>query len=241
MCTLSSGPGRSVARFELAGLVREVGLFILMILIAGMLLVAEVFFLNHIGTLASASVEGSTPPAATNQVPPAPGTEETASTEATDLTDVAELDPEALKAQLDDVCRYDDSVPALTNVAGFTSGAPSIGSDTAGVAIIEFFDPNCPALQDAARSNADHHGGVGRSCQNLLPSVPDLALFVHASGSTLSGRRSGTFRGDARPPDGAPTARRSFNRRNWSTSQTKWAWIAVNSVGTSTLANIARG
>lgn len=150
--------GKSVARFELSDLVREVGLFVLMTLVAGMLLVGEVFFLNRIGTLeAVATAEISAPaktsaptetlaPVTDSAVPafPSGGTVETTPTDLSGSNDVARPAAEEVKARLDQQCQFDPAMAEIPNVAALTRSAPYVGSDTASVSLIEFFDPNCP-------------------------------------------------------------------------------------------------
>ncbi|MFV1980961.1 MAG: vitamin K epoxide reductase family protein, partial [Rhodothermia bacterium] len=138
--------GKSVAQFELSDLVREVGLFILMTLIAGMLLVAEVFFLNRIGTLEPMSAAETSAPANESVTPPSPSgaTPATIPTGQSGSGDIAQMDPEEVRARLDQVCRFDPAMGEIPNVAALTRNAPYLGSDTASVALIEFFDPNCP-------------------------------------------------------------------------------------------------
>jgi len=139
--------GKTVARFELADLVREVGLFILMTLIAGMLLVGEVFFLNKIGTLETVSAAPSGTPAAQSPAASAPdsrvpGEEGDAQAGGGD-DDVAQLDSDELKARLDRECHFDPAMAEISNVAALTRSAPHVGSDSASITLIEFFDPNC--------------------------------------------------------------------------------------------------
>ena len=138
--------GKSVARFELADLVREVGLFILMSLIAAMLLVGEVFFLNRIGTLEPVSTVETLAPsiestATSTQAPTnsAPNPVVPSGSE-----NVARLDSEEVKARLEEVCKFDPTMAEIPNLAALTKNAPYVGSDTASVALVEFFDPNCP-------------------------------------------------------------------------------------------------
>lgn len=148
--------GKSTPRFELAELVREVGLFLVMILIAGMLLVAEVFFVNQIGTLeltsANHSTESSTAQAPESRLPDesqsqaagsqADNDSESVSAVADDGND-RELTEEE-KARLDQVCQFDPTTPDIPNFAAITRGAPYEGPADADVALVEFFDPNCP-------------------------------------------------------------------------------------------------
>lgn len=139
--------GKTVARFELADLVREIGLFILMSLVAGMLLVGEVFFLNRIGTLETVSAAPSSVAATESTAATSPASklpEVDPAGQAAGEKEVAQLDSDEAKAGLDQACHFDPAMAEIPNVGALTRTAPYIGSDSASVTLIEFFDPNCP-------------------------------------------------------------------------------------------------
>jgi protein-disulfide isomerase/uncharacterized membrane protein len=137
--------GKTTPRFELAELVREVGLFILITLIAGMLLVGEVFFVNRIGTLPGVSATESL-----QTQPDEPHTQSAASdtdlanAESAEAEAAAEADPSEVLAQLQRQCNYDPAAADIPDMDALTRRAPYVGADTASVAMVEFFDPNCP-------------------------------------------------------------------------------------------------
>jgi protein-disulfide isomerase/uncharacterized membrane protein len=134
--------GKAVPKFDLGELVREVGLYILMILVAGILLVAAVFFVNRIGTLEASGVAQAavTAPPGTSTTPSG----ETALGESSVEAESVAPDPEEVEAELERVCHFDGSVPDIPDMASMTRDAPYYGDETAGVAMVEFFDPNCP-------------------------------------------------------------------------------------------------
>jgi protein-disulfide isomerase len=160
--------GKSTPRFELADFVREVGLFLMMVFIAGLLLVAELLFLNRLGTLESQAGMAAAPVAPQSGVvesppiepqpdPPAvidgpDGGGEDAGTDAAETAQVAEAneaeaqaaEDAVLKARLDEMCRFDDALGEIPDVAGLVRNAPFVGSESADIVMIEFFDPNCP-------------------------------------------------------------------------------------------------
>jgi protein-disulfide isomerase/uncharacterized membrane protein len=148
--------GKAVMKLDLAALVREVGLFILMLFVAAMLLVAEVFFLNKIGTMeygaASSGQAAMTSPSQADVRQPSSRTqdppEQAAAQAGNEEAGESEIDPEALAARLDQMCRFDPGMPVIQDVSRLVSSAPYVGDDTASVSLIEFFDPNCPHCKD---------------------------------------------------------------------------------------------
>lgn len=176
--------GRAVPRFELAELVREIGLYILMVLIAGMLLVAQVFFLNRIGTLDSPAVAEAVPQPSSRVEPAAPSDPgsraradqempvagESARNDTQDESPpgpsgeseaVAEMDPEEVKALLDRECRFDGSIAPIQDVEALTRRIPFIGPDTADVIVIEIFDPNCPHCKQLYEDTSEIMARIG--------------------------------------------------------------------------------
>lgn len=121
-----------VPTFDLPGLVREIGSFLFMIMIAMLLLIGDVFFVNRLGTLE----------AATAQV--LESTEQDFSPNASGSATGTPLDSAGQAAELAATCRYDDSEPTLADFDQLISGAPTVGDPAAPVRIVEFFDPNCP-------------------------------------------------------------------------------------------------
>ena len=120
---------KTVPSFDLGGLVREVGWFLLMILIAALLLVGDVFFVNRIGTLEVSSGQVEAP------------VEDFTVSEPLAMT---AQDSAAVERELAMLCRFDDSVPTLANFDQIVAGTPSVGDPAAPVRLVEFFDPNCP-------------------------------------------------------------------------------------------------
>lgn len=161
---------KTVPKFDTASLVREIGVFLLVMLLAGLLLVADLFFVNEIGTLTSGAQAEPAAVAADPTPASAPATQPAAVTstaedeaESKELAAVAqdEPTPEDVKAQLDAVCRYDDSLPQIANVEQMSVGAPHIGADQTKVTLIEFFDPNCPHCKTLHEATPDIMAQVG--------------------------------------------------------------------------------
>jgi predicted DsbA family dithiol-disulfide isomerase/uncharacterized membrane protein len=121
-----------VPTFDLAGLVREIGWFLFMVFVAALLVVADVFFVNRLGTLETAT-------AGISEAPPADYSGNLSEPGAT-----APVDSAALEAGLASMCRFDDATPTLSNFDGLLVGAPTVGEPDAPVRVVEFFDPNCP-------------------------------------------------------------------------------------------------
>ncbi|MFC2086028.1 vitamin K epoxide reductase family protein, partial [Bacteroidota bacterium] len=122
--------GKSVARFELAELVREIGLFLLMVLVAALLLVGEVFFLNRIGTLESAAELKTSTSINESVMPSEPNVSDASAipSEPTDAEEVAEPDPAVVSARLDQLCRFDPAMAEIPNVGALIKDAPYVGS-----------------------------------------------------------------------------------------------------------------